>query len=1294
MSLERSERWFTAALVSLAVWIFTSELALAQTADWARYTDAGIAATEEHRYAEAEKQFKAAIEEAEKFGPGDTRLATSLSYLAEVYVVQQKYAEAEPLYQRALEIREKAKGPEHHDVLVSLNNLAAVYYVHGKYAEAESFYKRSLSILEKVQGPDSPEVATILNNLAELYRAQGKYAEAEPLYKRLLIIEEKALGPDDPNVAASLNNLALLYANQGKYSEAEPLYRRALTIQQKAFGADHPEVAATLNNLAELYRRQRKYSEAEPLYKNSLAIVEKAEGPDHPHVAASLNNLAQLYDDQGKHSEAEPLYRRSLEIREKALGPDHPDVAESLYNLAALCRVQGRYAEAEPLYRRALAIQEKALGADHQEVAGTLNNLGELYYSQSNYSGAEPIFKRSLTIREKALGSEHPDVAQSLNNLGALYEAQGKYAEAEPLFKRSLAIREKALGPDHPDVATSLNNLGELYHTQGNYAEAEPLFKRSLAIREKALGPDHPDVAQSLNNLALLYYTQGKYIESEPLFKHSLAIREKALGPDHPDVANSLNNLALLYYAQGKYAEAEPLYTRSLAILEKALGPDHSEIALSLNNLAGLYQAQGKYAEAEPLFKRSLAIREKALGPDHPDVAQSLNNLALLYYTQGKYIESEPLFKHSLAIREKALGPDHPDVANSLNNLALLYYAQGKYAEAEPLYKRSLAIGEKALGSEHPDLEMSLSNLAILYYGRQLPAHAEQFFDGAAGNLARQFEYHFTYMSEKDRLSFLRAAGDLFSGYLSFCFNYGEQDPTLIGKMYDVVLWQKGFVAKSIAALRGRIAASGDKEALALLGKLTAKKSQLATLLTGQPKNREEWRKNIEQLEQEANEMETALVRRSSSLAEERRLARVTWRDVQKALGKDEAAVEFVRFRFHDGKRWTDTVYYVALIVAPETMTEPKLALLGKEKELTSAPLREYVDSVGPDATSGTATQANFYDASWKPLESSLAGKKRIYFSLDGFLNEVSLGVIPAPDGQLLIEKFDLRIVSSTKDILRDKHAPATNSAVLIGDPRFDLDETKQRTIAQSFHPAEEMQTASAAKDGTSGLRSGDLQRAGLRPLRGAHRELEAVGTLLRAHHWQVESYTGENALEETVKRVRGPRVLHLATHGFFLADQERVGSGLPSVVEDPMLRSGLFFTGANRLLSGAPAAVDMDDGVLTAYEASGLNLEGTELVVLSACDTGLGQVRNGEGVFGLRRALQEDGAEAVLMSLWSAPDRETQELMTLFYENWLSGQDKYAALRQAQLTLREQVRKRYGRDLPFYWGAFVMVGH
>ena len=1101
------------------------------------------------------------------------------------------------------------------------------------------------------------------------------------------------------------------------------------------------------------------------------------------------SKVLQLYQ-QGKYGEAISVAQEALRVAEASFGPEHANVATALNDLAALYREQGRYAAAEPLFKRSLAIREKALGPEHPDVAISLSNLAAMYKDQGQYEAAEPLFKRSLAIREKTLGPEHPKVATALNNLALLYRKQGQYGAAEPLLKRALAIREKTLGPNHPDVARSLNNLAELYREQGQYAAAEtlyqraleiqaaaePLYKRSLAMREEALEPEHPDVAKSLNNLAALYQEQGEYEAAEPLFKWALAIQEKALGSAHPEVARSLNNLAALYQEQGQYEAAEPLLTRALEIQEKALGSAHPDVARSLSNLAGLYQDLGEYAKAEELLTRGLAIQEKTLGPAHPEVARSLNNLAGLYQDLGEYAKAEKLLTRGLAIREKTLGPAHPEVAQSLNNLAGLYQEWRQYAKAEAMLKRALAIWENALGPEHPYCRTALKHLAQLYYGWGRPRDADAFFDRAFQNLSKQFEQQFSYMSEKERLTFLSRVSSIFPSYFSFVLTYKDQEPELIAKMYDRLLWEKGLVVGSVAAQRARLASSGDQQALAMFDQVAAKKNQLAALAYTVPRDREQWRRslaqlereanelekkwvlassgdqeafsmfdrltakknelaalvntvprdrdehwrrNLAQLEQEANKLEKELAQRSASYAgQEEELARPSWKQVRDALKQDEAAVEFVRFPFHDGSKWTEKSYYAALVERRESR-QPQVVMLGEAKELEGAPLEDYRAWVAePNLAEPPRAGAGrkFAERFWQPLEEALGGAKRIYVSPDGVLNQVALGVAPRDDGKLLMNAYDLRLVSSTKDLLRPAQRTAANTAVVVGNPTFDLSAAQQRSARSSLDKpekakAEPVLVASVVSPSgfSSSRQSGkvrdllrsqdcpDLPPGGtLCPLKGTQGEVEAIFSELKSRRWEVAApYTQEKALKEVVKRVKQPRLLHLATHGFFPPQQERKPSELDrlSGPMNPMLHSGLFFAGAERALRGEAPVEGLQDGVLTAYEASTLDLQGTELVVLSACGTGLGEIQVGEGVFGLWRALQEAGAQSVLMSLWSVPDTETRELMTLFYQNWLGGKDKPTALQEAQEQMRQEVKKRYGRDLPFYWGAFVLVG-
>src|SRR6266852_363472 len=1076
-------------------------------------------------------------------------------------------------------------------------------------------------------------------------RKQPDYSEAKALFSREI---SRAKMPPASAGTASVHGHESPAINARKFVGLAGVVLLALAIAMP--------VAAQQGNLDELNARvielyrARKFLEAVPVAEEAIRVAEATFGKDHPKLATAVNNLAVLYDSQGEYVKAEPLYKQALEIRQKALGENDPAVATTLNDLATMYTDQSRFAEAEGMLQRALAIREKAYGPEHSSVATSLNDLAVLYKSEGKYADAEPLLRRALAIWEKTLGPDHPDLATSLNNLAVLYKSEGKYADAQPLLERALAIRRRILSPDSPELATSLNNLAAVYNAQGKFDEAEPLFLRALEIREKTLGPNDPRFATQLSNMAEMYRDRGKYIEAEPRFLHVLNIREKVLGPEHPDVVSSLNNLAAVYTAEGRYAEAIPLLQRVIAILEKTLGAKHPSIANSLIDLARLYREQEKYAEAEAFYQRSLAIREEALGSDSP----------------------------ALVI--------------PLNTLGELYRLQGHYSEAEQRLQRALVSGPKALGPGHAETGTTLENLGLAYYGLKQPRQAEEYFDRRLQNLAKQFDEHFAHMSEKERLEFFDKVATAFPVYFSFCFTNWEQNPALVGKMYDVLLWEKGLVARTIGAMRERIAASGDKKAMDLLEKLTAKRAELAALSGAQPADREQWRKTLERLNEEANYLERELAERSGALGEQKVLARFTWREVQGQLKPDEAAIEYIRFRFHDGKKWTDTYEYAALVVRPGSTTAPTLVALGDTGKLEAAPLEEYHMRTSTKGGSAPASGPGLYQAFWKPLETALAGVRRIYLSPDGILDQVSLAVVADESGRLLLEKYDLRTVSSTQDLLREKHKPARDLAVLIGNPDFDLGASQKEAPAP---PEEQGDKSGRAIFTTTTVRHSREQR--ILPLPATQAEVNALASLLQGHHWTVRVYAREKALKETLKRVKNPRVLHVATQSFNLPlPKEKSSRGpteRPAVLEDPMLRSGLYFAGANRTLSGGIVGASVDDGILTAYEAAELDLHGTELVVLSAGESGLGQAMSGEGVFGLRRALLEAGAEAVLVSMWNVPDKETQELMTLFYQKWLAGKDKHEALREAQLEMRSRVKARYGGDRPALWGAFVLLG-
>jgi tetratricopeptide (TPR) repeat protein/CHAT domain-containing protein len=1092
-----------------------------------------------------------------------------------------------------------------------------------------------------------------------LYQA-GRYGEAIPLAMEVLRIDETALGPDHPRVANSLNNLALLYQAQGNYGGAEPLFQRALRIDETALGPDHPDVAASLNNLAELYRLQGNHGAAEPLFQRALRIFETALGPDHPNVATSLNNLALLYQDQGNYGGAEPLFQRALRIRETALGPDHPSVATSLNNLAGLYRVQGNYGDAEPLFRRALRIRETTLGPEHPSVATSLNNLAALYRVQGNYGDAEPLFQRSLRIVETALGSDHPSVATSLGNLALLYSDQGNYGDAEPLFQRALRIRETTLGPEHPLVAASLNNLALLYSDQGNYGDAEPLYQRALRIDEAALGLDHPSVATSLNNLAALYRVQGNYGDAEPLFQRSLRIVETALGPEHPDVATSLNNLAELYRAQGNYGDAEPLYQRALRIDEAALGPNHPDVATSLNNLAALYDAQGNYDAAEPLYQRALRIRETALGSEHPDVATSLNDLAALYSDQGNYDAAEPLYQRALRIWETTLGPEHPSVATSLNNLAALYQVQGNYSDAETLAQRSLRILETALGPEHPLVASSLNNLAALYDAQGNPTEVVGFLARGLAIEEQHLALNLTILSDTRRQAYVTTIVGTTNAAISLNLQSAPADPAATELALTTVLRRKGRILEagvdSWQRLRQNLAPA-DQE---LLDDLTAAQQQLATLLFNPPPNLN--RETVTDVTAQVNQLEAELARRSAAFRVETQPVDIA--AVQARLPSDGVLIEYVRYQPYDPtaspqERWGEDRYAVYLLF-PDGRIEAMD--LGAAADIDVAVERLVADlSAGRTAPSEGGTSINevkqraqALDALvMAPVRELLGDTTTVFLSPDGSLNLIPFEALVDESGDYLVEQYQFRYLTSGRDLLRLDLNPASgNPALLVGNPTYG-------------RPGELIAQADT--------RAIDFENRIFPALPGTGREVEAIADQLP----DALVYSETNATEAVVKDHPQPNILHIATHGFFEASADS---------PNPLLQSGLILAGA--ALAERQSGPDQD-GILTALEVTGLDLRGTQLVVLSACETGVGELAAGEGVYGLRRALVLAGSHSQVISLWKVDDAATQELMVAYYDRLLSGMPRDAALRETQLAFLNTTEYRH----PYYWAAFIGSG-
>lgn len=982
-------------------------------------------------------------------------------------------------------------------------------------------------------------------------------------------------------------------------------------------------------------------SESRPRGQESVTLVAEAAGehrltvqPRQMGAAAGgyeirIEKLRPATDDDRALQEAHKLIEESFKLRRA-----------------------GRFDQAVSPVERALAIRQRVLGPEHPSVAHPFNNLGLLHQDKGDYAKAEPLFIRALGIREKKLGPDHPDVASSLNNLASLYLNKGAYAKAEHLYRRGLLILEKALDPQHFKVAGNLNNLGVFYRNTGDYAKAEPLLQRAVSIWEKAVGPQHPEVALALNNLARLYDYKGDYLKAEPLFKRALTIREKALGADHPLVAGSLVYLANLYSDRGDNEQAEPLLQRALSIWEK-VGPEHPEVANTSNSLASLYLTRGDYAKAEPLLQRALSIWEKTQGPEHRNVAAALANLSNLYRKKGDYVKAEAFNERALAIFEKAMGPEHPDVAEALDALAALSAVKGDFVRAISFQLRANAISER--------------NLAL-----NLAAGSERQKLAYISLLSRQTDFTFSLHSQ--------AAPD---------------DPRALDLAFTTLLRRKGRVLDAmidtVANLRRRFTPEDQK----IFDQFVDLRSQLAALTLGGAgaAGSETYRTRIRPLEEEVEELEAKISSRSAEFRVQSQP--VALDAVQAALPEGSALIEFVIYTPQDiqtGKRKPPR--YLAYLLAAQGRARwadlGEVGAIDHAVELWRRALRD------PKRTDIKRLARIVDERVMQPARSLLNGMpgetRRLLISPDGALNLIPFAALVDELDRYLVERYAISYLTSGRDLLRLQTSESSKNAPLVlANPLFG------RAAAVAAHMDRRF--------GPPGKQAGDQGQARVNPrqiffqsLPGTKHEALEIKALLS----DAVVLVREEATEAALKKARAPRILHIATHGFFLNDQEppsteiRGGSGghNPSAsnkrfdkgtprIENPLLRSGLALAGVNEHRDGD------DDGLLTAMEAASLDLWGTRLVALSACDTGVGEVKNGEGVYGLRRALALAGSETQVMSLWPAPDRETRSFMTGYYGRLLKGEGRGAALRQIQLEMPKDANLRH----PYYWASFIQAG-
>ena len=1137
------------------------------------------------------------------------------------------------------------------------------YYSKGMYEDAIRFVTEGLEIYEELAGKECLNYALALNDLALYSFSSGNSEEAIRLGTEVLRLSEKIFGKEHPDYATVLANLAEYHASIGEYSEAIRYESEALFIRETVLGKEDLDYLTSLNNLGDYNFSLGNYAEAVRIGKEALNICTKVLGKEHPDYALSLNNLALYNSLLGNYAEAIRLGIEALNICTKVLGKESLDYATALNNLAYYNSLLGNYAEAIRLGTEALNIYEKVLGKENSDYAMSLNNLANYYYPLGNYAEAIHLGTEASNIYEKILGRNHPDYAKSLNNLGNYNFLLGNYAESIRFETEALNIYEKVLGKEHPDYAKSLNNLATYNSSLGNYAEAIRLGTEALNIYEKILGRNHPDYAMSLSNLATYNSSLGNYAEAIRLGTEAVNICANVLGTEHPDYAKPLNNLATYNFLLGNYAEAIRLGAEALNIYGKVFGRNHPDYAMSLSNLANYNYILVNYSEAIRLGTEALNIYEEVVSKEHPDYARSLNNLALYSSSLGNYSEAILLGTEALNIYGKMFGKEHPDYALSLNNLALYNSLLGKYPEAIRLGIETSEICKKMFGNKHPNYAISLSNLSVYAWLSRSPKVTE--YSVKATQLVTGIvRSTFSDLTAMERNLFWNKYKGWFENDIHIVA-YDLPSDSLSINGYNGILLSKGLLLNSEIELSTLLRESGDEEVEKRYNELRMLRLQLNKLYEKPIADRA---LDTDSLERVAQGLERELVQRSKVYGDFTKNLTIDWKQVQQKLGDKDLAVECVVFPVRN-----DSVMYAAYCLR-KGMAAPKMYPLFERKQL------ERLKGEDLYLTTGVG------ELVWRPLEQELQGVENVYFAPAGELYNIAIESVPYWDGKgWMSDHWNFYRLSSTRELALIKDEKSVNEAALYGGLEYDTD------VASMVNDSRKYGARSRSMDFSLYHLADSLGlREGVEFLPGSKVEAEEINKYMLQTMIHPTLFTDTAGTEASFKALAGKRIrlMHISTHGFYWAKSEvegldnmlsflSVGNNQNHYVEDKALtRSGLLFAGANNALEGKQLPENVDDGILTAQEISKLDLRGLDIAVLSACQTGLGEI-TGDGVFGLQRGFKKAGANTLLISLWSVHDDATRLLMTRFYADLISGMGKAEALRDAQRYVREYERER-----------------
>ncbi len=934
--------------------------------------------------------------------------------------------------------------------------------------------------------------------------------------------------------------------------------------------------------------------------------------------------------------------------------------------------------------------------SDSTILARIYTNIGRVYLYSNNYDLAEKYFLLGTEIFNSKQQEVDKYYCANLGSLGALYLNTEELDKAEMYCIKANKLLEIMFGKGHADYALNLSNLGRIYRKLGLFGLAEKCLLEALSLRKQYLGKENRGYPMTLNSLALLYKDMGDYQKAELMYVEAKSIREEVLGKSHIDYVTSLTNLAILYKNLGVYDKSEILFNEAREIVMKTKDRDFNDYSIVLEGLAVLYKNMHRLNEAVPLILESIEINKTKLGQNHVKYIKSCTNLALIYKALMRYGEADSLLQIDLLFEKNAFGEMHHEYAKALHNIGTLWFSRGDYEKALSYCYQAQDIRSKTIGTEHLHYAQSLDMITDIYIELGNYRMAILYNDSLSRLDKRFFNNAMFHLSELEMNHFIDKFYHHQSRTFTLALNQISTNNAVIQTCFDNVLYYKNLLLDSKRRMY----------------RLSKSNSITANLM--QEKNAAEYRLYNEyckpilkrdsillsQLNRKAEQLEKDLVQKVQDFSE--LTEQVYWRDIHNKLQDNEAIFEFVQFPYYNNVI-NDSIIYAVLILR-KGIKEPLFIPLFEEKSLGyllkshTERKSDFVNQLYSFAYRGVRPieeqRGNLCDLVWAPLEKHLQGVKKIYVSPSGLLHRINLNAIPVSETETIGDRYQIIALNSTRQLVIPGATNVNNQqAILYGGINYEPDSTFK----------DPMHTIASRSRGELSFNFVDSTLRGGRwdYLPGTEREIQALEKLLKSKSLTVTTKRGSLATEEFFKNIgfqsSSPRILHISSHGYFFPDpKKKVGSQqFPGDSEEqifknnehPMLRSGLILAGGNAGWQGKQTLVGREDGVLTAYEISQMNLSNTELVVLSACETGLGDIKGNEGVYGLQRAFKIAGAKYLMMSLWQIPDQATKEFMISFYTNWLK---KGKSIPVAFQDTQKEMQKRFLN--PYSWAGFVLI--